>query len=43
MPTLDEMRVRINQTLTEEKVASDIERFLDFAKRRNEIIVLSEV
>ena len=43
MPTLDEMRVRINQILTEEKVASDIERFLDFAKRRNEIIVLSEV
>ena len=43
MPTLDEMRTRINRLLTEEKVESDIERFLDFAKRRNEIIVLSEV
>jgi hypothetical protein len=43
MPTLDEMRPRINQLLTEQKVESDIERFLDFAKRRNEIIILSEV
>ncbi len=43
MPTLDETRTRINQTLTEQKVESDIERFLDFAKRRSEIIVLSEV
>ncbi len=43
MPTLDEKRAAINQSLTEEKVASDIERFLDFAKRRSEIIVLSEV
>ncbi len=43
MPTLDETRTRINQTLTEEKVESDIERFLDFAKRRSEIIILSEV
>ena len=43
MPTLDEKRKEINETLTETKVASDIERFLDFAKRRNEIIVLSEV
>ena len=43
MPTLDEMRARINQLLTEQKVESDIERFLDFAKRRNEIIILSGV
>jgi hypothetical protein len=43
MPTLDEKRGEIRQTLTESKVASDIERFLDFAKRRNEIIILSEV
>ena len=43
MPTLDETRTRINQTLTEQKVESDIERFLDFAKRRSEIIILSEV
>ena len=43
MPTLDEMRPRINKLLTEQKVESDIERFLDFSKRRSEIIVLSEV
>lgn len=43
MPTLDEMRGRINQLLTEQKVAADIEKFLDDAKRRAEIVVLSEV
>ncbi len=43
MPTLEEVRTRINQTLTEQKIASDIEKFLDDAKRRSEIIVLSEV
>lgn len=43
MPALDEMRARINQTLTEEKVATDIESFLDESKRRAEIVVLSEV
>jgi hypothetical protein len=43
MPTLDEKRVEINQILTEEKVAADIENFLDEAKRRAEIVVLSEV
>lgn len=43
MPTLDEMRPRLNKLLTEQKVESDIERFLDFSKRRSEIIVLSEV
>lgn len=43
MPTLDEKRREINLFLTEEKVESEIEEFLDFAKRRNEIIVLSEV
>lgn len=43
MPPLDEMRKRINQILTEQKKAGDIERFLDFSKRRSEIIVLSEV
>jgi hypothetical protein len=43
MPTLDEMRTRINKLLTEQKVESDIERFLDFSKRRSEIIILSEV
>ena len=43
MPTLDEMRKRINDLLVEQKVEGDIERFLDFSKRRSEIIVLSEV
>ena len=43
MPTLDEKRVEINQILVEERVASEIERFLDEAKARAEIVVLSEV
>lgn len=43
MPTLTEKRVEINQILSEEKVISEIERFLDEAKRRSEVIVLSEV
>ena len=43
MPTLDEMRPRLKKILTEQKVESDIERFLDFSKRRSEIIILSEV
>ncbi len=42
MPTLDEKRVEINRTLTEEKVAADIETFLDEAKRRVEIVIISE-
>ncbi len=43
MPPLDEKRKELNQFLTEEKVERDIERFLDFAKRRSEIIILSAV
>ncbi len=43
MPPLDEKRGEIKQFLTEEKVERDIERFLDFSKRRSEIIVLSAV
>ena len=43
LPPLDERRSQINQILTEEKVARDIEEFLDDAKRRAEIIILSEV
>ena len=43
MPTLNEKRVEINQLMTEEKVAAEIETFLDEAKRRAEVIVLSEV
>jgi hypothetical protein len=43
VPTLDEKRAEINQILTEEKIAKDIETFLDEAKRRAEITILSEV
>lgn len=43
VPTLNERRPEINRTLTEERVASDIERFLDEAKRRATIVILSEV
>jgi hypothetical protein len=43
MPTLSEKRAEINRLLTDEKVAAQIERFLDEAKRRAEIVVLSEV
>ena len=43
LPPFDEVRVQINQTLSEEKVAEEIEKFLDEAKRRSEIVVLSEV
>jgi hypothetical protein len=42
-PTIDEKRVEINQILTEEKIAQDIETFLDESKRRAEIVILSEV
>ncbi len=43
MPTLNQMRPQINQILTENKIATDIERFLDNAKERAEIIILSKV
>jgi hypothetical protein len=43
LPGIEERRAQINQILTEEKVAASIETFLDDAKRRAEIIVLSEV
>lgn len=43
MPPFDEKRIELNRFLTEEKVERDIERFLDFAKRRSEIILLSAV
>jgi parvulin-like peptidyl-prolyl isomerase len=43
VPSLEERRAQITQILTEEKVRTSIERFLDDAKRRAEIVVLSEV
>ena len=43
LPPLDEVRVEINESLTEERVAREIENFLDEAKRRVEMVILSEV
>lgn len=43
LPSLDEKRTEIHSTLTEEKVASAIEAFLDDAKRRVQIVILNEV
>ena len=43
IPALDDIRSQINQLLTERKIAEDIERFLDEAKRRAQIEVLFEV
>jgi hypothetical protein len=43
MPTLDEKRAEIHQTLTSNKVAAAIEAFLDEEKRRVEVEVLIEV
>jgi hypothetical protein len=43
MPSLDEQRGSISKILFEDKVASEIERFLDEAKRRAEIVILNEV
>lgn len=43
LPPIEDVRSRINATLTEEKVEEEIEKFLDDAKRRAEVIVLSEV
>lgn len=43
VPEIADVRVRINQTLTEQKVESDIETFLDNARDRAEIVILSEV
>lgn len=42
-PTLDSKRSEINKLLTEERVASQMETFLDEAKRRVEVVLLSEV
>jgi hypothetical protein len=43
VPAQDEVRVNINRALTETKVEADIEKFLDEAKRRAEIEILSGV
>ena len=43
VPELSNVRERINEILTEQKVESDIESFLDNARNRAEIVILSEV
>lgn len=43
LPPLEEKRAEIREILNQEKVAASIERFLDEAKRRVQIEILSEV
>lgn len=43
MPSLTEKRAEINQFLTEQKVETDIETFLDEAEARAEIVILNKV
>lgn len=43
MPTLDEKRAEIRQILIEQRVATDIETFLDDARNRVKVVYLSEV
>jgi hypothetical protein len=42
-PTLDAMRPEINRTLTEQRVAEQIQTFLDEARRRAQIVIISPV
>jgi len=43
VPTLEEARAEIERTLTEAKIESDTDAFLDTARERAEIVVLSPV
>lgn len=43
LPPLDDKRSDINKTLTERKIEENIEKFLDDAKKRNQVVILSEV
>lgn len=43
VPSLEEKRASIRKTLTEDKVSTQIETFLDEAKRRVEIVIISDV
>lgn len=43
LPPLEEKRPEIHQTLTNQKIATAIERFLDEAKRRIQVEILIEV
>jgi len=43
IPPFEDVQERIHSILTEEKVAADIEKFLDTAESRIEVVILSEV
>ena len=43
VPTLDEARAEIEKTLTEAKIESDTDAFLDNARERAEIVTLNPV
>jgi len=43
VPTQEQARTEIEQTLTESKIESDIDAFLDTARERAEIVMLSQV
>lgn len=43
LPPFEEVQAQIYEILSEEKVATDIEKFLDNAESRAEIVILSEV
>jgi hypothetical protein len=43
VPTLEEKRAEINRTLTEAKIESDTDAFLDSARENAEIVILSPV
>ena len=43
LPPLDEVRVRIRQELTAERVSRDVEQFLDEAESRANIVILNKV
>lgn len=43
VPTLEEARAQIEQILTESKIESDTDAFLDTARERAEIVMLSQV
>ena len=43
VPTLESKRAEIQNTLTENRVAEQIETFLDEAKRRVQVVILSDV
>jgi len=43
LPAFEEVRVQVNEALTEDRIAQEIEKFLDESKRRAEIVTLNEV